>query len=138
MSESPIDALLGALDRLDSDAATALMAPDIRLLTADGRHAEGKKAVGELIAGFLATLRSATHRVTSQWHQDDVWIAEVEAAYELKDRLRTGALPRVFVLRLGPDGFADLRAYGAHEHQLTDHRTGEEGTLLGGRWMPPL
>jgi SnoaL-like domain len=138
MSESPIDELLRALDRLDSDAAMALMAPGIRLLTADGRHAEGKKAVGELIASFLATLRSTSHRVTAQWHQDNVWIAEVEATYELKDRMRTGVLPRVFVLRMGPDGFADLRAYGAREHQLTDHHPGEEGMLLGGRWMPPL
>ncbi len=138
MSQSPIDQLLGAVDDLDVEAAMALVAPDIRLLTVDGRRAEGIEAVRELLGEFLAMLRSTTHVVTAEWHQDNVWIAEVEATYELEDWLRVSALPRVVVLRDGPDGFADVRFYGAHEHLLTDHRTGEEGMWIGERWIPPL
>lgn len=138
MDESPIDQLLGAIDKLDVEAVMALSAPDIRILSADGRRAEGTEAVRELLTDFLATLRSTTHRITAHWHQDNVWIAEVEATYELKDWVRTGALPRAFVLRDGPDGFVDLRVYGAHERPLADHRTGEEGMRIGGRWIPPL
>jgi SnoaL-like domain len=138
VNESPIDQLLGAVDKLDVEAAMALMAPDCRLLAVDGSRAEGTAAVRELLTSFLATLRSSTHRITGQWHQDNVWIAEVEATYELKDRLKIGALQRAFVLHDGPDGLADVHAYGANERPLADRPTGEEGMWIGGRWMPPL
>ena len=138
MIDSPIDQLLRAMDRLDVDAAMALFASDIRLLTAYGQRAEGAEAVRALLSDFVATLRSTTHRVTAQWHQDNVWIAEVETDYELQDWLQIRAVPRAFVLRVGPEGFVDLRVYGAHEHPLTEHRTGDEGMLIGKRWIPPL
>ncbi len=67
-----------------------------------------------------------------------MWIAEVDCSYELQDWLQLNALPRAFVLRMGPEGIIDLRAYGAHEQPLTEHRTGEEGMWVGGRWIPPL
>ncbi|MBV9309706.1 MAG: nuclear transport factor 2 family protein [Solirubrobacterales bacterium] len=138
MSNSPIEQLLEAIDRLDVDGVSALLAPDARCLSADGRRAEGREAVRELIGDLLTRLRSATHRITSQWRVDDVWIAEVDATYELQDWLQLNDLPRVFVLRMGAEGIADLRVYGAHEHPLTEHRTGEEGMWVGSRWIPPL
>lgn len=138
MDQSPIARLLAAIDKLDIDAAMVLIAPDGRFLTVDGRRAEGSDAVRDLLADFLAKLRSTTHQITAQWHQDNVWIAEVEATYELQDWLQIRALPRVFVLREGPDGFVDLRVYGANERPLTEHITGSEDVRVGGRWIPPL
>ena len=138
MNESPIEQLLDAFDKLNLEEVVALFAPDARLMTVDGRRAEGADAVRELLTAFIATLRAATHRITAQWHEDDVWIAEVDASYELQDWLQLNAIPRAFVLREGPAGIADLRVYGAREHQLTDHRTGEEGMWAGTRWIPPL
>jgi hypothetical protein len=90
------------------------------------------------MAGFLGELRATRHRITAQWHIDDVSIAEVEADYELRDHLELRALPRVFVVRTSADGITDVRVYGAHEHALTEHRTGDEGMWVGGRWVPPL
>jgi hypothetical protein len=136
--ESPIERLLAAVDRRDIDAVMELIAPDGRVLTADGRRAEGAGAVRTLMTDFIASLRSTTHRITAQWHQDNVWIAEVDATYELKDWLQTGVLPRAFVVRVSPEGLADVRVYGAHERPLTDHRTGDEGMWVGDRWVPPL
>ena len=138
MEQSPIAQLLEAIDGLDFDAAAALFADDCRVLTPDGRRAEGMQAVRELLADMRDSLRSTAHRITAQWHQENVWIAEVEATYELKDWLRLTALPRAFVLRDGPEGVIDLRVYGAHERPLSDHPTGEEGMWIGERWMPPL
>ncbi len=115
-----------------------LVAPDCRLLVVDGRRAEGAEAVRALLATFLAAVRSSTHHVTSQWHQDDAWIAEVDGDYELIDRLRITARPRAFVMREGPHGLADIRVYGAHEQPLADHAAGREGLHLGGHWIPPL
>lgn len=138
MSDSPIDQLLDALDRLDAKAAVAMLAPDAKLLTVDGRRAQGIDAVSKLLEDFLGQLRATAHRVTSQWHVDDVWIAEVEGDYELRDYLEIRALPRVFVARTGSDGLTDLRVYGAHERPLGEHRTGDEGIWVGGRWVPPL
>jgi hypothetical protein len=138
VSDSPIDQLLDALDRLDAKAAVAMLAPDAKLLTVDGRRAQGTDAVSKLLEDFLGQLRATAHRVTSQWHVDDVWIAEVEGDYELRDYLEIRALPRVFVARTGSDGLTDLRVYGAHERPLGEHRTGDEGIWVGGRWVPPL
>jgi SnoaL-like domain len=138
VSDSPIEQLLAAIDGLDVDATMALMAPDVRLLAVDGRRGEGTEAVRKLLTDFISTLRTTSHRITAQWHEDEAWIAEVEANYELRDYLQLNGLPRAFVLRVGPEGITDFRAYGAHEQPLTDHRTGEEGMWVGGRWVPPL
>jgi hypothetical protein len=138
VDESLTDQLLSAIDSLDLDAMMALLAPDCRLLTVDGRRATGADEVRKLLGEFLGALRSAAHRVTGQWHLDNVWIAEVDASYELRDWLRLGPLPRAFIVRDGPNGLADIRVYGAHERPLTEHRTGEEGMFVGERWIPPL
>lgn len=137
-SQSPIQQFLDALDQLDVDAAMAVMAPTARVLVADGRRAEGAEAVRELFRDLLAQLRTTTHRITHEWHMGDVWIAEVNAAYELLDWLQINAVPRAFVVRAGAAGIVELSAYGAHEHRLSEHRTGEEGMWVGGRWAPPL
>ena len=138
MDGSPIEQLLEAVDRHDVDGAMALVAPRVRLLTADGRRAEGSEAVRDLLTAFLGQLRSTRHRITAQWHQGDAWIAEVDADYELQDYLSLKALPRAFVVRMTDAAIADVHVYGAHEHALTDHRTGEEGMWVGTRWVPPL
>jgi hypothetical protein len=135
---SPIEQLIGAFDELDREAAMALLAPDTKLLSADGRRAEGTKAVRELMTDFFAALRSSTHLITAQWHEGDVWIAEIEASYELEDRVRIGPLPRAFIVRDGPHGIAELRVYGANERRLADEGSGEDGMWLSGRWLPPL
>ena len=138
MTESPIAQLLAAFDALDVEGVMALIAPEAQMLTADGRRAEGKAAVRDLVMTFAANLRSTSHRITAEWHQDDVWIAEIDASYELRDWLQLNSLPRVFIVENGPDGIRKLRVYGAHERPLTEHRTGEEGMLIGDRWIPPL
>ncbi len=126
------------MDKLDLDAIMALAAPECRLMTVDGRRAEGQAQMRQLLGAFLSSLRSTVHRITAEWHVDDVWIAEVEASYELRDWLQMTGLPRVFVLRDGPDGLLDVRAYGARERPLMNHRTGDEPSRVGGRWIAPL
>jgi hypothetical protein len=139
MSKSPIDELLGAVDKLDLDGALELMAPDCQLLTVDGRRAEGIQATRDLLGDFLAALRSTAHRITAQWHENDAWIAEVEVDYELQDRLQVKALPRAFVVRSGPHGISAVHVYGAHERATGDHGSHQhEGLRVGGRWIPPM
>lgn len=138
MEQSPLEQLLASIDALDVEAVMTLLGSDPQVLAADGRRAAGVGEVRNLVTELLAVLRSTTHRVTAQWHVDDVWIAEVDADYELQDYLKLKALPRVCILRNRQGGVADLRVYGAHEHPLTDHRTGEEGMWIGTRWVPPL
>lgn len=136
MERSPLVELLEAVDRLDVEAVIALCAPDCRFMTVDGRHAEGRPAVAQLMSDFLAVLRSTTHEITSQWHQDDVWIAETLASYEMRDWLRLEHLPRAFIVRTGADGIGDVRVYGANERQLGDR--GSDPIRVGGRRILPL
>ena len=138
MSGSPIVELLTALDRLDVSAAIALCAPDCRFAMADGCHAQGRDAVQQLMTSFLATLRSVTHEVTSEWHQGDDWIAEMVASYELQDWTRIEGRLRVFIVRVGPDGIREVRVYGANERPLGDRSTEYVPVRLGGRLILPL
>lgn len=138
LSDSPIQALFAAFDELDFDGVAALVAPDARLLLADGRRASGRDAVRELLESFAGNLRSTSHKIITQWHLDNVWIAEVEASYELRDWLKLNSLPRAFIAYTGPEGISELHVYGAHERPLTEHRTGDEGLWIGDRWIPPL
>ena len=138
MEASPLTRWLEAMDALDANAANACLAPTVRVLMADGRRAQGQPEVTRLIADFLSRVRRMSHRVITEWHIDDTWIAELEATYELSDYFDTGALPRVIIARIDAQGITDLRVYGAHEHPLSEHRTGEEGMWVGGRWVPPL
>ncbi len=138
MSESPIEQLIDAIDKLDLERAMALVAPGVRFMAFDGRRAEGAGAVRVLLGSTFAMLRSTSHRITAQWHVDEAWIAEVDATYELRDWMLIKDLPRVYVVKTGPEGLTAVRVYGAHEHPLDEHRTGEEGMWVGGRLIPPL
>ena len=89
------------------------------------------------VESFASSLHSMAHHVIAEWPADDVCVAEVEAKYELNDRLEL-TIPRAFIVRSGPEGIAMLHVYGAHEHPLTEHRTGSEGMWIGERWIPPL
>jgi hypothetical protein len=138
VSVSPLEELLGAVDRLEPDAVMALFGPECSFTTADGRCAEGRDAVRSLLAEFVGALRSMTHAVTGHWQQDDVWIAEVLATYVLQDWGEVRDRRRAFFIRSGPAGISDVRVYGAHEHQLGEHAAAERGVRVSGRWFPPL
>jgi hypothetical protein len=138
MADSPIQELLDAVDTLDVDQVMALTAPSPQILIADGRRAQGSDRVRALLGELLATLRVARHQVTAEWRQQDVWIAEVDASYELRDGTQTATLPRAVIGRFGPDGVSELHIYGAHEHPLEDDEGSQRGLVLGGRWIPPL
>lgn len=135
---SPLVQLLAAIDKLDVDASIALCAPNCRFATVDGRRAEGRDNVRDLLRDFFSVLRSTAHEITSQWHVDNVWFAEVLANYELKDWLKIEAMARAFVIRTAADGISDVRVYGENERSLTDQHTGDEPLRVGGHLVLPL
>jgi hypothetical protein len=137
-TDSPLLVLIAALGRRDVDAAMALLSPNCRFSTADGRRADGVPGVRELLSRFLSDLRSASYEVTAQLHQDNLWCAEVLATYEMRDRMRLEGLRRAFVMQTDGTGVTDVRVYGAHERRLTDYRTGAESYRLGGQLILPL
>ena len=137
MTQSPIEQVLAALDRLDVDRA-AHSCPDIRMVLADGRRATGSAAGARAVELVHRASPVNSHHITAQWHQDDTWIAEVQSSYELRDHLRLGSIPRAFVVQASDAGITDLRVYGAHEQGLADQGSDRGGIWVGGRWLPPL
>jgi hypothetical protein len=139
VTSSPVEQIVAAVDRLDIEAAMGLFAPDPELLVADGRRARGHDAVHALLAEFFSALRMTVHRITAEWQLDGVVIAELDADYELRDSLLLQHLPRALIVRASDEGITSLHAYGAHERPLVpEHRAGDEGFMVGGRWVPPL
>ncbi len=143
---SPLELFLRAFDALDADACAALFAEHGRLRHLDGRVEEGPAAVGERLREYFAHLRSTTHTLREHWHEDCVWIGEVQASYVLTDESRLGPVPKVFILRMAGEGIEDLRVYAARgpsTHQATEAGTVPDpgpghGILVDGRWLPPL
>jgi hypothetical protein len=138
MPDSPISAVLRAMEALDVDACISQFKPDGRLLSTDGEVAEGLDAVRAVLSKLFADLRAATYRITAQWHpEEDVWIAEVDATYDLSEHGRRGPYPRAIVLR-GSHGIAELRVYGRHELPLTESAVPYQEVLAGNRWLATL
>lgn len=116
----------------------ALIGPEGRMLTASGSTVEGAEDVSEMLTELFDALRSTAHRIISQWHVDDVWIAELEADYELKSDAQVRRLPRAIIWRSQASGSAVVHVYGAHEKDIRDLGEPAGAMLLGGRWIPPL
>jgi hypothetical protein len=138
MPGSPISDVLDSLARLDVDAVVARFAPTGSLLRTDGSEASGSDAVRKALGEFLSELRGTTYSISAEWHPEDgVWIAELEATYDLTDGSRHGPYGRVVVLRADDNGITDLRFYGAHELPLVAHLPYRE-VQAGTHWLPTL
>jgi hypothetical protein len=143
MTDTPLELFLGAFDRLDADACAALFADRGRLRYVDGRVDEGAQAVRERLREYFADLSSTTHTLREYWHEDRVWVGEVKASYVLADHSILGPISKVFIVRMAPDGIAELRVYAAvepafHETRIRHERERAGGMMVGGRWVPPL
>jgi hypothetical protein len=137
--ETPLQAVLRALDALDLDAAVALFAPEGSLETLFGQRAEGRDRVRAMLGTFFAGLRATHRELTSEWNPEpDVWVGELSAAYELSDRSRRGPYRRALVLRCGEEGFQEMRLYGAHELPLSESGRAFAEVRGADGWMPTL
>ena len=138
MSDSPMGAVLDALDSLDLESALRLFAPDGSFMTAFGAEANGFDHVRDELIAFFSGLRGCAHAVETEWHPEPtVWIAELIATYELRDYSQRGPYRRVIVLRQGGDGIKSLRIYGAHEQPLAESESYQEVRGPHG-WLPTL
>ena len=143
MTDTPLELFLQAFDRLDADACAALFADHGRLRYVDGRVDEGAEAVHDRLREYFADLSSTTHAVRESWHEDRVWVGEVEASYVLADHSILGPVSKVFIVRMASDGIEELRVYAAvepsfHEARIRHERERNSGMMVGGRWVPPL
>jgi ketosteroid isomerase-like protein len=139
MPDSPLAAVLEAIDALDVDAFVSLFAPDGNLLTTNGTVGHGTEHVRAVIGDFIGELYGTTHTVTAQWHPEDgVWIAEVDATYDVKQHGRLGPYPRAVVLHQGPGGITELRFYGMHELPLATSTRPYQDVVVDGHWLATL
>jgi hypothetical protein len=134
-----MQATLRALDALDLDDSVALFAPDASLTTVFGETASGRERVREVLGGFFVGLRASQHEVTSEWNpEEDIWIAEMSASYELSDYSRRGPYARAIILRTGADGIEQMRIYGAHELPLGESGRAYSEVRGAHGWLPTL
>lgn len=139
MTDSPITAVLGALEARDVDAAVAMFADDGTLMRTDGHVAHGTDEVQAALTEFVGPLKRSTYDVSSQWNPEPgVWIAQLTATYDLGDLGLHGPYPRAIVLRDGAGGIAELSIYGSHEPPLAKTEPSYHEVFAAGHWMPTL
>jgi hypothetical protein len=140
VSDSPVQAVLRALDAIDLEGAVEQFAPDGVLTTVFGDRAEGRERVREVLGAFLQGLRGARYDIAAEWNpQSGVWLAETSATYELTDFSRRGPYERALILRARDAGITELRIYGQHERPLAEPDRGYvevHGAHRG--WLPTL
>jgi hypothetical protein len=140
VSDSPVQAVLRALEAIDLDRAVELFAPDGMLTTVFGDRAEGHERVREVLGAFLHGLRAAHYDIAAEWNvESGVWLAEISATYELADFSRRGPYERAMILRAGDTGVTELRMYGQHEGPLAEpERAYVEVHGAHHGWLPTL
>ncbi|MDE3130552.1 MAG: nuclear transport factor 2 family protein [Acidobacteriota bacterium] len=139
MADTPLQAVLRALDALDLERTLALFAPDGSLTTIFGDAAAGRDAVHDVLAELLGDLRATHHEVTSQWNPEQgLWIAEMSASYVLSDHSRRGPYERVMLVRAGDAGIEQMRIYGAHERPLAESEHPYTEVRGAHGWLPTL
>lgn len=137
--DSPMQAVLNALDALDLDAAVGMFAVDGTLTTLFGETVQGRDRIRAALGTFLQGLRSNSHVLTAEWNPEDgVWIAEMIATYELSDFSRRGPYHRAIILRAGDAGIDEMTIYGAHELPLSESGRHYEEVHAAGGWLPTL
>jgi limonene-1,2-epoxide hydrolase len=140
VSDTPMQAILNALDALDLEAAVEMFAPDATLTTLFGDEtAQGHDRIRAVLGEFLQGLHTTNHALVSEWNPEaGVWIAEMSATYELSDYSRRGPFRRAIILRVGDGGITDMRIYGAHERPLSESGRPYEEVRAAGGWLPTL
>jgi ketosteroid isomerase-like protein len=137
--DTPIQEMLRAVDALDLDGVVALFTAGASLTTAFGDATEGRDRVRDVLGDFLHELRATHHEITHEWHpEDEVWIAEMSATYELSDYSRRGPYQRAIFLRTGDGGIEEMRIYGAHELRLPGAGRQYTEVRAPGGWLPTL
>jgi hypothetical protein len=115
MTDTPLELFLQAFDRLDADGCAALFADHGRLRYVDRQIDEGALAVHHRLREYFADLSSTTHTVRESWHEDRVWVGEVEASYVLADHSILGPVSKVVFLRMASGDIEELWVYAAVE-----------------------
>jgi hypothetical protein len=139
MTESPIQAFVGAVDKLDLQAVISLFGPDAKLTTAFTESEQGLEAVRVELSKFLGELRATEHEITAEWNPEPgTWVAEMTATYELTDHSRRGPYKRAIIVREADGLIEQLTIYGAHELRLAER--GRPYTEVRGPhgWLPTL
>jgi hypothetical protein len=139
MSGSPIQAFVGAVDRLDLQEVISLFGPDARLITAFTESQPGLEGVTVELSKFLGELRATEHEISAEWNPEPgTWVAEMTATYELTDHSRRGPYKRAIILREANGLIEQLTIYGTHELPLSE--AGRPYTEVRGPhgWLPTL
>ncbi len=139
MPDSPLTAVVRALDALDVEAAVSQFAPDATLTMVFGQHAEGADQVRAALRAFCGELRSTRHELGAEWHPEPgVWIAELTATYQLRDFAELGPYRRAIIVRERDGAIVEMAVYGAHEPPLRASERPYQEVYAGGRWLPTL
>ncbi len=139
MSDTPIQAVLRALDGLDLEGAVELFAPDALLTMVFGERAEGREQVRAVLGTFLQGLRAMHHEATSVWNPEaGVWVARTSATYELTDFSQRGPYERAIIARGGDSVIDEFRIYGQHELPMVESGSAYTDVRGAHGWLPTL
>jgi ketosteroid isomerase-like protein len=108
---TPRTNLFGDLDRMDTAAWAAHLAPDAVMRCGSRDPLYGRESCRSALVAFYAQIRSLQHQVIEQWEHGSATITEANVTYTRSDG-RDVEVPSVIIYRTNADDMiADYRVY---------------------------
>jgi ketosteroid isomerase-like protein len=96
------DAIWEDVDRMDADAWSRYLAPDVMFTFANSDPIHGREDARAALAGFFDQIAGLSHEILGQWEVDGATIIEFSATYTRKDG-RDVTVPAVTIYRTNAD-----------------------------------
>ena len=97
--QSWLDELFQKIDAKDTAGFLSFLTPDARFRFGNAALLRGRRAIGEAVDAFFASIAASQHQVLHTWSIDDAVICQGEVSYTRKDN-STLTLPFVNIFRI--------------------------------------
>ena len=77
--------LFQSIDSMDTQAFQGFLADDVRFRFGNADPVDGKAAVGEVVGGFLGSIKKIRHDLVSTWDEGDAVICHGTVTYTRHD-----------------------------------------------------
>lgn len=110
MTPDRLNGLFASIDAQDTDSFLAHLTDDAVFRFGSSSAVQGKRAIGEAVAGFFESIAGSTHKLTNVLRDDATLVSEGEVTYRRHDDSQL-TLPFTNVFELDGERIAHYKIY---------------------------